>query len=201
MCARYFLEESPELRPFVEAMNRASLTEAFRGKGKETATGEIRPTDVAPAIACSRGGKETVFPMQWGFTGKTLLINARAETAAEKPAFREAWASHRCVLPATRYFEWEHGTDEKGRKKTGDKYGLHPRGDAVTWLCGLYRMEEGLPHFVVLTREAGEGIRFLHDRMPLMLPETLIREWIRPENRPEDLLEAALTEIAYEKAV
>ena len=52
-----------------------------------------------------------------------------------------------------------------------------------------------------LTREAGEGIRFLHDRMPLMLPETLIREWIRPENRPEDLLEAALTEIAYEKAV
>ena len=54
--------------------------------------------------------------------------------------------------------------------------------------------------FVVLTRTPGESVRFIHDRMPLMLPERCVGEWIRPDARPEDLLDAALTEMIYEKA-
>ena len=77
---------------------------------------------------------------------------------------------------------------------------IHPKDSAMTWLCGLYRIEEGLPVFVVLTREPGEEIRFIHDRMPLILPERYIADWIRPGTRPEDLLDKVLTDMAFERA-
>ena len=71
----------------------------------------------------------------------------------------------------------------------------------MTWLCGLYRIENGLPVFVVLTREPGEEIRFIHDRMPLILPGEYVDEWIKPGAKPEELIEATLTDMAYEKVV
>ena len=141
--------------------------------------------------------------MKWGYTGYTgkgLLMNARSETAAEKPTFREDWARHRCIVPASWYFEWEHLPGKNGRKQTGDKYRIRPKDASMTWLCGLYRIENGLPVFVVLTREPGESIRFIHDRMPLIMPEDLTGEWIRPAARPEDLLPHALTDMRFERA-
>ena len=53
---------------------------------------------------------------------------------------------------------------------------------------------------VLLTREPGESIRFIHDRMPLIMPEDLTGEWIRPAARPEDLLPHALTDMLFERA-
>ena len=200
MCGRFFLEESPELRPIVEAMNRSPLLPRFQQHEKVLSGGEIRPTNVVPAIASSKSGRRTVFPMKWGFGGTRLLINAKTETAAVKPAFREAWASHRCSVPASWYFEWEHLATGDGRKKTGDKFRLHPRGAAVTWLCGLYRIENGLPCFVILTREPSEEVRFIHDRMPLMMPENCVDAWISPTARPEELVREAASDIAYERA-
>ena len=126
-------------------------------------------------------------------------MNARTETASEKATFKDAWASHRCIVPASWYFEWEHIILNDGRKKTGQKYLLQPKGSTMTWLCGLYRIQEGLPVFVVLTREPGEEIRFIHDRMPLILPKELINPWIHPDTRPEELIGEALTDMVYEK--
>ena len=200
MCCRYWTDESPELREIVEAMNRSPLMERWRGDAKIATFGEVRPTDVVPVIATNRAGMKAVFPMKWGFTGKTLLMNARVETAPSKPMFSEAWASHRCIVPASCYFEWEHLTDQNGKKRTGDKYRIRPRDGEMTWLCGLYRIEEGRPVFVVLTREPGEDIRFIHNRMPLILPEEYVDEWIRPGANPDELLKAALTDVAFEKA-
>ena len=134
-----------------------------------------------------------------GFSGRTLLMNARTETAPEKATFRDAWASHRCIVSASWYFEWEHLIGEDGKKRTGDKYLIQPKGSPMTWLCGLYRIEDGLPVFVILTREPGEGIRFIHDRMPLIMPGDCVDEWIRPDGKPEELVERALTEMVYEK--
>ena len=199
MCGRYFIEESPELRPIIEAMNRSPLVARFQQHSAILTSGEIRPTNVAPVIASNRSGNRAVFPMKWGFTGKTLLINAKTETAAIKPTFRDAWASHRCIVPASWYFEWEHLTSNDGKKKTGDKFMLQPKGAAVTWLCGLYRIEEGLPCYVILTREPSDGVRFIHDRMPLMLPEQYVDEWIKPDSAPEKIIQAAQTEILYER--
>ena len=94
MCGRYFIEESPELRPIIEAMNRSPLVAKFQQNSAVLTSGEVFPTNVAPVIASSKSGVRTVFPMKWGFTGKTLLINAKSETAAIKPTFRDARSSH-----------------------------------------------------------------------------------------------------------
>ncbi|MBO4299479.1 MAG: SOS response-associated peptidase family protein [Clostridia bacterium] len=197
MCCRYWTGESPEMREIVEEMNRSPLTARWQ-KGV-AAPGEIRPTDVVPVIASNKAGARAVFPMRWGFKGKKLLLNARVETAPEKEAFRDAWNAHRCVVPAAYYFEWEHLTGADGRKRTGSKYRIRPKDSEMTWLCGLYRIEEGMPVFVVLTREAGESVRFIHDRMPMILPERCVGEWIDPRTKPERLVGAALTDMICER--
>ena len=196
MCGRYYIEDSPELAPFVEAMNRSPLLARFEGE-KTIGYGEVRPMNVAPVIAANKRGMPAVFPMQWGFTGRSLLINARVETAAEKSAFRDAWKAHRCVIPASYYYEWEHIITKTGRKQKGTRYALRPMDADITWLCGLYRIEEGLPHFVILTTEPAVGIRFIHDRMPLMLPRESARQWIRPDTDAKSLLPNAATDIVY----
>ena len=196
MCCRYWFDESPELRPFVEAMNRSPLMERFSGGAEIVTSGEVRPTNVAPVIASDKQGRRAVYPMKWGFSGKSLLINARTESAAAKPTFKEAWQAHRCIVPASAYFEWVHMTDSRGRKRTGPKYRIQP-AEGQLWMCGLYRVENGLPAFVILTRDAAESLRFIHDRMPLMLPEPYVGEWIRPDATPETLLDFAQTEMTY----
>ena len=199
MCCRYWADESPEIREVVEEMNGSPLVSKWQKTTGITTYGEVRPTNVVPVIASNKVGERSVFPMKWGFTGRTLLVNARTETASTKATFKNAWASHRCIVPASWYFEWEHIILNDGRKKTGQKYLLQPKGSTMTWLCGLYRIEEGLPVFVVLTRQPGEEIRFIHDRMPLILPKELINPWIHPDTRPEELLGEALTDMVYEK--
>ena len=206
MCCRYVLDiTEQELAQLVEDAAGSPLMERFRrdGAGVFVPSGEVAPTNIAPAIATDRRGKQAVFPMRWGFTlqnRNSLLINARVESASEKPTFREAWLHHRCVLPASRYFEWQRLPSENGKQKKGIKYAIWPQDTDITWLCGLYRIENGLPVFVVLTSEASEDVSHIHDRMPLILPKDCIREWVDPEARPEPLLRWALTRMTVEKA-
>lgn len=190
----------PELRELVKEMNRSGLAERFRKNGTEPleAEGEVFPSAVLPVVALSKTGGKRVFPMKWGFSTKTgLIINARAETAAEKPTFRESWRCHRCVIPVSWYFEWEH--DEK--KRAGRKFALRPKGQDLVWLAGLYRMEDEIPAFVILTRPADESLSWMHDRMPVMLPATEAKEWIRPDSAPETIIRKCLTKIYWEQAV
>ena len=158
---------------------------------------DIRPTDLAPVIAPDRNGQPAVFPMQWGYNARSLLINARVETVAEKPTFREDWIRHRCIIPASGYYEWEHLSAPDSKSKTGDKYAIHPMHSTMTWLCGLYRIEAGLPHFVVLTREPADSIRFIHDRMPLLLSEDYLSSWLAPTTNPVGLLQHAITDMTF----
>ena len=202
MCCRYYMELSPELRPIVEEMNRSPLVRRFQETTAVLSSGEIRPTNVAPVIASNRKGERAVFPMKWGFAvpGRPLVINARMETAGERPMFREAWKAHRCIVPASWYYEWEHLIRNDGKKETGDKYLIQPGGAGTAWMCGLYRIENGLPAFVILTREAEPEIRFIHDRMPLMLPEERIGAWISPEADAGETAAFAQRQMVFEKA-
>ncbi len=205
MCTRFYvLPDTDEIREIVEEAQRSVLARRFLHEGSPVlASGEIRPTDVAAVLATSREGRTAAFPMRWGFRlpGGTLAVNARSESAAVKPTFREAWKSHRCAIPASWYFEWEHIRTPSGKDRAGQKYAIQPAGADVTWLCGLYRMEEGLPVFTVLTREPSEELRKIHDRMPVILPGESVAEWIRPDADPAEILRLARTDVIMEKAV
>lgn len=210
MCCRYYMETSPELRPYIEAANRSSLKDRLVSKlARPLVTeGEVRPTDLVPVIAPSSKSQEpTVFPMVWGFTiprRQTSLFNARVESATEKPTFKESWEKRRCIVPASWYYEWEQINASTGKSKTGDKYMIQAKGSNVIYLAGLYRLEEiagiQVPVFTILTREPSDEIRFIHDRMPVMLPKEYIREWVNPNGKPEEIIRAAQTEMVFEVA-
>ena len=76
---------------------------------------------------------------------------------------------------------------------------IQPRGSAMTWLAGLYRIEDGLPAFTVLTKNPTEELKYIHDRMPVIFPKELIDDWIRPDTKPEDLMKYALSDMLFEK--
>ena len=213
MCSRYYVDLSPRLRPVIEAARHSSLADKMVHKlGRPVIReGEVKPTDIAPVIATNSKGNQSVFPMVWGFllpdrenTKRAQpLINARSETADARPTFKECWQRRRCVIPASYYYEWSHFTKPDGSKKTGDKYAIQPAGATVTWLAGLYRMENGFPYFTILTREPSDELARIHDRMPLILPENVLDEWIDPNTGADTVKEiasAALTDMIFEKA-
>ena len=164
---------------------------------------------MVPVIATSKAGKETVFPMVWGFTiprTKNPVVNARVETAKDRDLFRDSWKLRRCVIPCSWYFEWEHLQNVfTGKTDTGDKYMIQPRDTAITFLAGLYRMEtsKGItyPVFTVLTRDSAPDIGFIHDRMPVILPQNLGGDWINPGNKADEIVSEALNDMVFEKTV
>lgn len=206
MCSRFYIQRSTDLIPYTEKAEASPLNSKMsialsRPLKKE---GEIKPTDMVPVIAPSKTGKETVFPMVWGFTNPRStapIINARVETVAGKPMFRDSWEHRRCVIPCSWYFEWEHLHNEfTGKDGTGDKYTIQPKGTSVTFLAGLYRIENGFPYFTILTMNAADNIRFIHDRMPVILPHILVNEWITPNSKAEAIVAEALTDVVFEKS-
>ena len=210
MCCRYYMELSPELRPYIEAANRSPLKGKIVDKLARpmVTSGEVRPTDLVPVIASNKAMKPAVFPMVWGFhlpRYSSPIVNARVETAMEKEIFKESWEHRRCIIPASYYFEWEHLKNAAGKAKTGDKYMIQPQGSRLTFMAGLYRIEEikgiKIPVFTILTRAPVESIRFIHDRMPVILLKESIREWVNPSRKPEKILKDLPVDVLFEKVV
>jgi putative SOS response-associated peptidase YedK len=208
MCTRYFMDrDETVISSIIDTALTTKLARKFQIELSKpmVTSGEVHPTDVAPVLAPNGRGERAVYPMKWGFTitveGKQKpVVNARIETASAKPLFSDAWAKHRCIVPASWYFEWAHPKDDPGGSKKGDKYVIQPKGKFVTWLCGLYRMENGYPVFAVITKPPTEELSRIHDRMPLILPEDKIDDWISPDNDPDALIGYALTDMIAEKA-
>lgn len=190
MCGRYFIDGGAMealWREIVGALNPHAAANRVK------TSGEIFPTDTVPVIANSHALTPSVFAMSWGYTlpdGKRI-INARSETAADKPLFRDGMARRRCVVPASHYFEWERS----GGAKT--KYAIRPEVDGVLWMAGLYRIENGRPAFVVLTRDVAKSIAFIHSRMPVILPAEKVFDWLDPQCSAKDLLRDAVLDVRY----
>ena len=211
MCTRYLMELSPELRPIIEAARHSSLTGKMvdqLGKALKT-EGEVRPTDMVPVIAPDKKGVQQIYPMIWGFSFPGMdrpIVNARVETAPEKPSFKEGWKKRRCIIPASYYFEWDH-IQVGNRMKVNDKYAIQPRNQQVTWLAGLYRIQQTdngfqYPVFTVLTRKPSVDLEKIHDRMPVILAEDVIADWINPATFVSDvkkIAENSLTDMIIEK--
>lgn len=185
MCGRYFIDiGDAELSRLVSAAGRRAAVK----------TGEIFPSDTAAAIANSRSLRPAVFPMRWGFErpGGGLVINARSETASQKPMFRESSRLRRCLVPASFYFEWGHGPGARV------KYELYPERSGIVYLGGLYTIDaSGVPRFVILTREASPGIAFIHDRMPVLVPPGRCGDWLSQRFTLDELLDAAETGLCF----
>ena len=195
MCGRYYVEaedQTEELQKIID--------EAQRRSRAQVKTGEIFPTDVAPVIARNRNGERAPFAMRFGYAlTKGLIVNARSETADEKPLFRDGMRHRRCLVPASWYFEWE----KRGKEKI--KYAIAPEtvGGGLLRMAGLYRLEPGTraASFVILTREAAGEIAFIHDRMPVIVNRALEGAWLDTQNDPREVLMACGETMAFRAAV
>ena len=188
MCGRFYVPEDSEI-----AMLR-KVMENLEGRNVTVKTGEVSPGDVAAVIASNRELKPQPFGMLWGYHlphGK-LLFNARSETAAEKSIFTDGMAHRRCTIPAAHYFEWQ-------KTETGKtKYAIAPKESKGMLLAGIYRFESNTPVFTILTRAPSEDIAMIHDRMPVILPQEALSNWLNPRDQGAKILSAALTCMAYQ---
>jgi putative SOS response-associated peptidase YedK len=101
-----------------------------------------------------------------------LRFNARVETAAEKRAFRAAWATRRCVVPADGFFEWE------GPARARRPIWFHDPAGRPLLFAALFAEEEGGLAFSILTAAATGPVAALHDRMPVLVPDGGLRAWL-----------------------
>ncbi len=200
MCGRYYVDADAENEMLTEYIRQAQARADRTGVTMLT-HGEIAPTNIVPVIATSASRREPgAFPMRWGFmhpTHKVLVFNTRSETAAEKPLFCTSIQDRRCLIPASRYYEWKK---ESNGKKT--KYAFQRTENEPLYLAGLYlrSSQTNLPCFTILTRDATEDIKDIHRRMPVILPAALMKDWLSPENAYNEMVMEAMTELEY-KAV
>ncbi len=135
----------------------------------------VCPTNRVHSVI-SHEGVRRLGPMRWGFvptwyktpTDGPMLINARAETLAEKPAFRAACRARRCLIPATGFYEWtkaEDGARLPWYIAASDGGPLAFAGIWQNWGTG----EERMTTCAIVTTEANETLSSVHHRMPLIL--------------------------------
>jgi putative SOS response-associated peptidase YedK len=115
-------------------------------------------------------------------------INARGETAAQKPAFRSAFKKRRCLVLASGFYEWQRPPEGTGPKQP---YNLRLAGGPLFPMAGLWEHwsggEEVVESCCILTTSANEAVRVVHDRMPVILTPESARRWLDPATPPEAL--------------
>lgn len=131
----------------------------------------ICPTQ-SVAVVTSDAGQRRLRAMRWGFlpswyktpTDGPLIINARSDTIAQKPAFREAVRARRCIVPASGFYEWQTGED--GAKLP---WYFTRRDGAPMALAGIWQPWGEVDTVAIVSTEAGPGMQGLHHREALML--------------------------------
>ena len=186
MCGRYYIEiDDKELEEITKKVQERLREEENQITIK--LAGEVFPSEIVPVQV----GSDTFTPMKWGFPGfrgNDILINARSETAHEKKTFAESLRERRCVIPASGYYEWQKTNDGKLKHRI-----YVP--DRTLYLAGCWRLEGETPVFVILTREAVGAARAVHERMPVIIPNSRVNEWLY--DSPE-VMRDAVTELTVE---
>lgn len=175
MCGRYQFtaEQCEEIRQIVERIQQKYGGGAWK-------PGEIRPSSRAPVLM-EAAGEIAPQLMKWGYQlPGTLVINARAETAAEKPLFRESVKTRRCLIPSTGFYEWD-----AGKRKY---FFILPGERSPLYMAGLYDHRNGENCYCILTTAANASMRPIHDRMPLILTREQGHNWLTDAGRAEDIL-------------
>jgi putative SOS response-associated peptidase YedK len=147
----------------------------------------VAPTQTLPVIV--RNSPNRVAMMRWGLIPSwakdaaigNRMINARAETVAEKPAFRRPLRSQRCLVPASGFFEWKREGDGK------TPHFIHLPDEPLFAFAGLYDVwrdpdGQSVQSYTILTTEANAVMAPIHNRMPVILRREDEEEWLDPAN-------------------
>jgi putative SOS response-associated peptidase YedK len=148
----------------------------------------VAPTDPMPVVRLKEGKRE-LGVMKWGLvpsfskdaTGGAKMINARAETVVDKPAYRSAFRHRRCLVPADGFYEWK-----KLSPKEKQPYFITTKNKEPFALAGLYEWwipREGprLETFTIITTTPNALCKPIHDRMPVMLDRAAWKAWLGEE--------------------
>lgn len=169
MCGRYELfynDENYEMNKIIDLVIKSNPSSSFEPK-------EVFPSAIVPIIIASHNKIKPEL-VKWGFPGfqkNEWIINARSETAAQKPKFKQAFFTRRCVVPSTGFYEWSHDMQKK-------KYRFTLPDQENLYMAGLWSEYHGEKRFVILTTAANRSMEPIHSRMPLIIPKELIRSWI-----------------------
>ena len=162
MCGRYYVDDDTarEIEKIVQKIDR-------RNRYK----GDICPSQNALVIT---GGTSALKAedMIWGFpqsSSSRLLINARAETVLDRKTFHDSVLFRRCIIPARGFYEWS-----RDRSKASF---MDPNGTTL-YMAGFYNIFGKQNHFIIITTMANSAVLPVHDRMPLILEQSELEDWI-----------------------
>lgn len=197
MCGRYMITTS--------AQAMARLFDAVPGAlGPDGARPNVSPTQSVPVLISTGTGRALV-PMRWGLlprwyktmNGGPLLINARSETLATSPAFREAARARRCLLPVDAFYEWQ------GAKGAKTPHVIAPRAGGPMTFAGIWQdwpgPEGAIATCAIVTCAANATLAPIHSRMPVVIAAEDRPLWLGEAGHgaavlmvpaPEDALEA-----------
>jgi len=186
MCARYTLTE--EIVLILKRLLVKNLLPDFKPRYN------IAPSQIAPVIL--NEGERSIQLFRWGLIPSWAkdpkigyqLINARAESIAEKPSFRTAFKKRRCLIPADGFYEWHQESD--GRTKTPMRVRLkskEPFTFAGLWETWKDPQEKEVRTFTIITTEPNEILQPIHNRMPVIMKPEEEEAWLDPGADPKHL--------------
>jgi putative SOS response-associated peptidase YedK len=191
MCGRF-----AQQRPAAELADRFAAEMLVDDPGPRF---NVAPT-VDALVVVQRDDRRAVTAYRWGLvphwatslSAGTRAFNARAETVATSPMFRDAFRRRRCLVPVDAFYEWRR--DGKLRRP----FAIRRTDHDVLALAGLWtgwrdpETDQVTRTFTIVTTAANDAIAELHDRMPVILPEDEWATWLQPAEADPALLRALL---------
>ena len=195
---------------FMSSLAGTELAAFFDAEAPDADLGErynIAPSNHVYGVVALVGGQRAVQVFEWGLIPSWAkdqrighqLINCRAETMAEKPAFRSSFTKRRCVIPMSGFYEWLPPSTDGPRNARGASVKrpllFEPRAGRVLAAAGLWSVwrEPGAVSgpwrhtCTIVTTCANALMSPVHDRMPVLLDDDGWHEWLDPAARPEEL--------------
>lgn len=180
MCGRYELNETPA--------NLGSRYRIESGNLDFAPNADVRPTTTNPVVLI-RDDVRRIELRRWGFVPNWVKdpkaisnpFNAVSETAPDKPFFRAAFRRRRCIVPANAFFEWKVVPGEKRKAKVRI---ARADGELLS-LAGLHEYwrqgDQEIASYTILTTQPNELMAAIHTRMPVVIGDAEIDEWLAPE--------------------
>lgn len=183
MCGRYGLTKTIDLKKRYSLENDIEMDENFN----------VAPSQIMPVIV-DDNGKNKIEEMRWGLvpfwsktpTVKFSSINARGETVASSSVYREPFKRHRCLIPATGFYEWKKLSDSK------IPYLIRVKSEEIFSLAGLFDIWKDVegkefPSYTIITTRPNKIMEDIHNRMPVILPKDEEQIWLDPKATPTEL--------------